>query len=114
MRRKKLCLMFMVEVESKMTTSFDTYISLRHSATDEIDDEGNIIRDMPDLSSEYYNYMHEWFVDLIALNPEYKEVLGGVLESFFMSFSPIENYDSYFEEEFIEDHIESILKKLPT
>lgn len=95
-----------------MTTTFDTYINLTHSATDEIDDEGNIIRDMPDLSSEYYNYMHNWFVDLIRLNPEHKEVLGGVVEAFYMSFSPIENYDSCFDEEYIEDHIESILKKL--
>ena len=94
-----------------MTTSFDSYISLIHTATDDIDDQGNIIRDIPDLSSEDYNYMHKWFVDLIVCNPKHKEVLGGVLEAFFMSFAPIENYDPCFDEEYIEDHIASILKK---
>jgi hypothetical protein len=86
---------------------------LTHTATDEIDDEGNIIRDIPDLSSDHYNYMHDWFVHLIAHNPQHKEVLGGVLESFFICFSPIENYESSFNEECIEDHIASILEKLP-
>ena len=96
-----------------MTTSFETYISLTHTCTDEIDDEGNIIRDMPDLSIEYYNYMHNWFVDLIALNPEHKEVLGGVLEAFFMSFSPIEFNGEFPFDGDVEDHIASILEKLP-
>jgi hypothetical protein len=93
-----------------MTVSYDTYISLTHTATDEIDDDGNIIRDMPDLSSEYYEYMHKWFVDLIVFNPKHKEVLGGVLEAFCMSFSPIEGTVP-FDEEYIEDHIASILSK---
>jgi hypothetical protein len=87
------------------------YANLTFSATDEIDDVGNIIRDMPDLSSDYYEYMHKWFVDLITLNPEHKEVLAGVLESFYMSFSPIEGA-APFDEEYIEDHVESILTKL--
>lgn len=93
-----------------MTTSFDTYTHLTHTATDESDDHGNITRDIPDLSWEHYNYMHKWFIDLIVLNPKYKEVLGGVLESFHMSFAPIEDYDPCFDEEYIEDHIASILK----
>jgi hypothetical protein len=93
-----------------MMTSDDTYISLIHTATDEIDDEGNIIRYMPDLSSEYYQYMHRWFIDLIALNPEHKEVLGGVLESFFISFCPIEGYIPI---DCIEDQIAGIINKLP-
>lgn len=95
-----------------MTASYDTYISLTHTATDEVDDNGNIIRDMPDLSSEYYEYIHNWFVDLITLNPKHKEVLGGVLEAFYMSFSPIESDYSPVDVEYIEDHIESILSKL--
>jgi hypothetical protein len=92
-----------------MTKSFDNYIHLTHNATDEVDDQGNLIRDMPDLSSEYYNYMHNWFVDLMASNPKHKKVLGGVLEAFFISFSPITDYEPCFNEEYIEDHIASIL-----
>ena len=93
--------------------SYDTYISLTHTATDEIDDEGNIIRYMPDLSPEYYQYMHTWFIHLIALNPQYKEVLGGVLESFFISFAPIEGELPLYGEECIEDQIANIINKLP-
>ena len=94
-----------------MTKSFETYINLAFTSTDEVDERGNIIRDMPDLSCDYYNYMHNWFIHLIMHNPKYKEVLAGVLEAFFFSFSPIENYEPCFDEEYIEDHIASILKQ---
>ena len=96
-----------------MMTSYDTYISLTHTATDEIDDEGNIVRYMPDLSPEYYEYMHTWFIHLIAHNPRYKEVLGGVLEAFFISFAPIEGELPRYGEECIEDQIANIINKLP-
>ena len=94
-----------------MTKSFETYINLTFTSTDEVDEKGNITRDIPDLSWEHYNYIHKWFIDLIVVNPKHKEVLGGVLEAFFMSFSPIENYERCFDEEYIEDHIASILKQ---
>jgi hypothetical protein len=94
-----------------MTKSSETYINLTFTSTDEVDEKGNITRDIPDLSWEHYNYIHNWFIDLIVVNSKHKEVLGGVLEAFFMSFSPIENYEPCFDEEYIEDHIASILKK---
>ncbi len=57
--------------------------------------------------------MHTWFIHLIALNPQYKEILDGVLESFFISFAPIEGELPLDDEECIEDQIAGIINELP-
>jgi hypothetical protein len=96
-------------------SSYDSYQSLWFTATDDVNEDDEIIRIIPDMQSDHYVYMHKWFIDLIHLNPEHKKVLGGVLESFYMSFSPLE-FDCPFTNEengvMIEDHISSIIDKV--
>jgi hypothetical protein len=92
-----------------MTSS---YQSLWFRATDDANENDEVVREMPDMESDRYVYMHKWMIDLIHLNPQHKEVLGGVLEAFYMSFSPLEFECPFTSEEndvMIEDHISGIV-----